>query len=1178
MTSVLIREWLDSSEVQTKFIEPGSPWENGYAEMTSDHRICPNCRATVPADAPEGVCPACALRAGFEPEYERLGDFELLREIGRGGMGVVYEARQISLKRRVALKVLPPGLGLTDQAVQRFEREAQAAASLHHTNIVPVYATGEDQGCHYYAMELVEGQSLSQVLDDLRGEKSSPLMEATVTQVVAGTSDAPAFEPTGAADSATPSDTDTGGRKWFKTVAKLLADAGDALHYAHERGVIHRDVKPANLLLSGDGRLCLGDFGIARLAQEPGMTVSGSFIGTPAYMSPEQVAAGRVKLDHRTDVYSLGAVLYEMLTLQRPFEGDSREQILTGILSKDPKPPRRLKPRIPIDLETICLKAMEKDPDRRYATAEEMAADLRQFLQRGLIAARRAGPLRRAGKFVRRHPLATVTAAALLVVAGLAWWVWIASARQSHEAALRAFADARYYLSQGEYESGLERVEAALASSPDLAEARLLRARLLMKLRRYDAAVTEARGMVEADPGDWTGHLILALAANAPESAFRVMMIPGGEHLAEVERLAPDTADAYHLRAVAADDATEAIALLDRALAIDPAHAEALYERSRRHAERKDFEAALRDADRLVAVRPRSAQGHRMAGRLYVDQHDTDSAMEQFAEALRIDPDDPITLNERSRLYRALGRREDAFADIDRAIELDPDYARSYYERAQLQASLERVDHAVEDARRALELKPGYADAEVLLFETLLILGRREELAGQMKRWEEELAADQELTFEPEESANLHLARAWLQIAQQQPQAALGHADRAVEAAPDWWSVYIQRANIRWRAGDVGGAEQDCARAASIDLSSPEDLVERGLSLTLDPCDSPDLGRADFSRAVDAAPWWADPYLRRAEALQEEKRFDEALADADRAIERAPAWGEAYHLRGRLHNQRERFEQALADLDRAAELGLGSADSVGRISLLLLEDRVDARLGLGREEEALALLDAALLDRPDWTGARMHKIKSLIWLGRREGALEAADAGIAASEEGSDLPIFVAALYGFRALLRAVESRDCDQAGADLQVAERMLEGTFWKPYLHAFVARIHVSAFREFCPTLYDGPLSLERARAGLALDPDDEEAQRSLGYVLYREGKFTEALEVLERLDEEHEFDEAEHLFYLAMTNWKLGRRAEARRCNDRAVSRLEATFPNQRGWRRLQREAAALLGVGQ
>ena len=150
----------------------------------------------------------------------------------------------------------------------------------------------------------------------------------------------------------------------------------DALHYAHGRGVIHRDVKPANLMLSDDGRLCLTDFGLARVAQEPGMTVSGSFLGTPAYMSPEQIAAGRVQVDQRSDIYSLGAVLYEMLSLQRPFTGESRDEILNAIMTKDPRPPRRFNPRIPIDLETICQKAMEKDRDRRYQSAAEFASDL----------------------------------------------------------------------------------------------------------------------------------------------------------------------------------------------------------------------------------------------------------------------------------------------------------------------------------------------------------------------------------------------------------------------------------------------------------------------------------------------------------------------------------------------------------------------------------------------------------------------------------------------------------------------------------------------------------------------------------------------------------------------------------------------------------------------------------
>jgi serine/threonine protein kinase/Tfp pilus assembly protein PilF len=1144
-------------------------------------KTCPNCGATLPTDAPEGICPACALRAGAEPEpdHERLGDFDLIKEIGRGGMGVVYEARQISLKRRVALKVLPPGLGLSDRAVQRFEREAQAAAGLHHTNIVPVYATGEDRGSHYYAMELVEGQSMAQVLTDLRGEHSNPLMDATVTQIGGSMPDAPSAEPSTTSDPTSLSDSSAGSRKWFDTVAKLLADVADALHYAHERGVIHRDVKPANLLLSGDGRLCLTDFGLARLTQEPGMTVSGSFLGTPAYMSPEQVATGRVQLDHRTDVYSLGAVLYEMLTLQLPFQGDSREQVLSGILSKEPRPPRRLNPRVPLDLETICLKAMEKDPDRRYATAEEMAADLKQYLQRGLITARRAGPLRRAGKFIRRHPLAAVSTAAVIVVAVLGVFGWTASQRQSHEAAFRAFADARYYLSQGEYESGLERVEAALERSPDLAKARLLRARLLMKLRRHDDAVAEARTMLEADPDDWTGHLILALAGSAPESAFRIEGIEVDEHLAAVERLAPETADAYHLRAVAAEDTGEAIALLDRALEIDPAHAEALFERSRRHAEQKNYEAALRDADRLVSVRPRSAQGHRMAGRLYLDQHDIERAMEKFDAALRIDPDDPITLNERARLYRALGRHEESFADLDRAIELDPDYAGSYYQRAMLQQSLTRYDEAIADARKALELKPGYGDAEKLLFETLLWAGRGEELAALMQQWEEEIAALEDPMTEPKERANLELARAWLQLTMEQPQAAMVHAELAVNSAPDWWWIYDQRSKLRWAAGDPRGAGEDCVRSAAIELSTPDELMQRGAELISDPCRLTDFAQADLSRVIDAAPWWADPYLRRGQALQEEGRFDEALADFDRAIERAPAWGEAYFLRGNLHSQFERFEQALADLDRAAELGLGRADAtVLTTSQPLLDLRIMALLRLGREEEALALIDAALAERPDWTGAYLTRALSLLLLGRTAEALEAVDAGIALSEEKSDLPIFDAMLYVFRAAFRAAGAGDCEQAGKDFQAAEQLVGGTFLKPYFDAFALGVQVDVLREFCPALYDGPRVLQQARAGLALDPKDAMAQLNLGSVLYREGEFDEALEVLERLDEENEFNEPGVFFYLAMTHWKLGRREEARRVYGRGVARLEATFPNDPTNRRLQREAAELLGMGE
>src|SRR5262249_8969313 len=245
---------------------------------------------------------------------QRLGDFELIREVGRGGMGVVYEARQVSLNRKVTLKVIWGGRGLTSKAVQRFRREAEAAAKLHHTNIVPVYATGEESGTHFYAMELIDGPSLDQVIKQLRQGKRVAGAERSDAPAGASEASAPAtplsprLEATGpylaepgttATLSASSLSSDN---HYFDTVARMIAEVVDALEYAHQQGVIHRDIKPSNLLLSPAGRLSVNDFGLARMLEQPGMTMTGEFVGTPAYMSPEQITAGRAPLNHRTDI------------------------------------------------------------------------------------------------------------------------------------------------------------------------------------------------------------------------------------------------------------------------------------------------------------------------------------------------------------------------------------------------------------------------------------------------------------------------------------------------------------------------------------------------------------------------------------------------------------------------------------------------------------------------------------------------------------------------------------------------------------------------------------------------------------------------------------------------------------------------------------------------------------
>src|SRR5579871_584698 len=271
---------------------------------------------------------------------KRLGDFEIEREIGRGGMGIVYEARQVSLNRCVAVKILSSGLGLAPKAVQRFRREAEAAAKLHHTNVVPVYATGEENGIHFYAMELIDGPSLDVVIRQLRDGRGGDPRSAPSPSAAATGPYVPA-EPTPTPLPA--SDSGSGPRssaERFDRAAAMIAEVAEALQHAHRQGVTHRDIKPSNLLLSSDGRLSVTDFGLARMLEQPGMTVTGEFVGTPAYMSPEQVTAGRIPIDHRSDVYSLGATLYELLTLRPPFTAEGRDQLLAQVMQKEPPAPR----------------------------------------------------------------------------------------------------------------------------------------------------------------------------------------------------------------------------------------------------------------------------------------------------------------------------------------------------------------------------------------------------------------------------------------------------------------------------------------------------------------------------------------------------------------------------------------------------------------------------------------------------------------------------------------------------------------------------------------------------------------------------------------------------------------------------------------------------------------------
>src|SRR5580765_5369791 len=386
--------------------------------MVSVIRVCRKCGAKIFSDAPEGLCTGCVLETALgmlpnavaavadcgpadhqqtnnaraEPRVKtaptafgakllgELGDYELLEEVGRGGQGVVFRARQKSLHRIVALKVIGLGQWATKAHLKRFRLEAEAAASLDHPCIVPIYEVGERDGQCYFSMKFVEGGQLDEVV------RHTPV---SIRQAV-----------------------------------ELIAKVARTVHYAHEHGILHRDIKPGNILLGAKGEPHLTDFGLARLVEsESTVTRTLEILGTPSYMAPEQAVGNNAAVSSATDVYGLGAVFYQLLTGQPPFAGGATYETIKLLLDTEPRPPRLLNPKIDRDVSTICLKCLEKDPKRRYPSALALAEDLERWLKHEPILARHTGIFARGRKWVQRNPARALSAGSLVALAAASGWI-----------------------------------------------------------------------------------------------------------------------------------------------------------------------------------------------------------------------------------------------------------------------------------------------------------------------------------------------------------------------------------------------------------------------------------------------------------------------------------------------------------------------------------------------------------------------------------------------------------------------------------------------------------------------------------------------------------------------------------------------------------------------------------
>src|SRR5881275_1927273 len=380
-------------------------------------RICRKCGAKIFSDAPEGLCPRCVLKTALAMPSEasvagvsdpggvdklsrgavtagpdgkkaaraaemlgELGDYELLEEIGRGGQGVVFRARQKSLNRTVAVKVISLGQWASKAHLKRFRLEAEAAARLEHPGIVPIHEVGERDGSCYFSMKFVEGGQLDEVVRRARMS--------------------------------------------IRQAAELIAKVARTVHYAHQHGILHRDIKPGNILLDQKSEPHLTDFGLARLVEsESTVTRTMEVLGTPSYMAPEQAVGNNAAISSATDVYGLGAVLYQLLIGQPPFAGGTTYETIKLLLDTEPRQPRLLNPKIDRDLSTICLKCLEKDSKRRYSSALALAEDLERWLKHQPIQARHTGVFARGGKWVRRNPTSALLVASLVGLAAAAGWI-----------------------------------------------------------------------------------------------------------------------------------------------------------------------------------------------------------------------------------------------------------------------------------------------------------------------------------------------------------------------------------------------------------------------------------------------------------------------------------------------------------------------------------------------------------------------------------------------------------------------------------------------------------------------------------------------------------------------------------------------------------------------------------
>ena len=657
-----------------------------------------------------------------------LGDYQLIEEIGRGGQGVVYRARQKSLNRIVALKVIGLGRWATKAHIKRFRLEAEAAASLDHSCIVPIHEIGESDGSCYFSMQLVEGRRLDQVI------KSEPMPNLRA--------------------------------------AELIIKLARTVHYAHKRGILHRDIKPGNILIDAEGEPHLTDFGLARLVERES-TITGTMVealGTPSYMAPEQAAGDAAQLTSATDVYGLGAVFYHLLTGRPPFIGGTIYETARLVLETEPRQPRLLNPKADRDLATMCLKCIEKDPKRRYSSALALAEDLERWLKHKPIRARRAGVLSRANKWVRRNSLAAALITSLVAfAAAVGWNIWksqLVTGPPTTGIAVLPFENLSNDREDASFADGVH--DDLLTKLANIADLKVISRTSAMQYRgkQNTREIGEAlrvshvlEGRVRKT-GAWL-HINAQLIDTRTDTHVWAKQYDGdlkdvfaiqndiaqkvAQHLhakiSAAEKLAIERAPTVDLTAFdlytraknllltprfsssARADLLQAAGLLDQAVTHDPSFLQAYCRLAQAHdllyflgfdhtpARLALAEAAIQAA---FSLRPDAGEAHlARAENLYRGYVDYDGALSELEVARQTLPNDPQVFELKGYIERRQGKQDEALRSLERAVDLDPRNALTLQQIAISYGFLRRYSEQKSALDRVLAIEPNDLKTQV---------------------------------------------------------------------------------------------------------------------------------------------------------------------------------------------------------------------------------------------------------------------------------------------------------------------------------------------------------------------------------------------------------------------------------------------------------------------------------